>query len=156
MKHIQHKSDAALCASATQGYTGSNFNVTCHTNLWIYFSFLWLNLLRESCPLVSSFWSSSWECLRHHHRRHPCPNLHGRNILITGQFALLSIDLCGSGHTFLLFWNTFHFLFWLLLSSLFSVFFFCLLFLHLLSICYKTVVRQCDQIWVLVKENDFS
>lgn len=47
------------------------------TNLWIYFSFLWLNLPRERCPLSSSSWSSSWECLRHHHRhcRHPCPNL---------------------------------------------------------------------------------
>lgn len=47
----------------------------CHTNLWIYFSFLWL---RESCLLASSSWSSSWECLpRHlHHCHHLCLNLH--------------------------------------------------------------------------------
>lgn len=67
------------------------------------------------------------------------------NMLMTRQFAWLSVDLCGSGHTFLLFWNTFDFLFWLLLFSLFCVFFFCLLFLHLLSICYnggESVIRS--------------
>lgn len=76
--------------------------------------------------------------------------------ILTGPVASPpSVDLCAPGHTFLLLWNTFDFLFWLLLFSLFCLVFFSLLFLHLLSICYKTAARQCGQIRVLVKQNDF-
>lgn len=78
------------------------------------------------------------------------------NIFMRGAFAFLIVNWYGSAQTFLLFWNTSDFLFWLLFFSLFCLFFFlfCLLFLHLLSICYKRSVRQCGLIRILVKDND--
>lgn len=111
-------------------------------DLWIWTSSPWQSWRKESCPSLSFSWSSSWECLRPRHSRHPCRSLRKEKRAhvcegVVMRFSELLLQTAWIS-TFLLLWSALHFLFGLFLFVWLIFVFLEFLFLHLLSICETT------------------